>query len=182
MIKEEIREVLSGETLSREATVTTETREDGSSAPVVDTEARTVQIALSSEEPVERAWGVEILTHEERAVDRTRINRGIPILMDHDSKDQVGRLLPESVEVGADKVLRGLAKFGNSQRAQEIFQDILDGIRNTVSVGYQILKMEKDPEQESREGLDTYRASAWMPLEASFVAIPADITVGVGRS
>jgi HK97 family phage major capsid protein len=54
---------------------------------------------------------------------------------------------------------------------------VLDGIRTNISVGYSISKMQKD----SRDG-ETYIAKSWRPMEASLVSIPADVTVGVGRS
>jgi HK97 family phage major capsid protein len=66
-----------------------------------------------------------------------------------------------------------------------VFQDVLDGIRRNVSVGYQIHKaqlveVEGDPEKEG--GQDTYRVTDWEPMEISLLSVPADASVGVGRS
>jgi hypothetical protein len=71
---------------------------------------------------------------------------------------------------------RGL---GKARAAQEIYQDVCDGIRSLVSVGYQIheLKLSK---QSDTEG-DEYLVTDWEPHEGSIVAVPADPTVGVGR-
>ena len=70
--------------------------------------------------------------------------------------------------------------FGKSQLADEVFQDIVDGIRSNVSVGYEITKMEKAKGKQDEEN-PKYRVN-WKPLEASIVSVPADATVGVGRS
>lgn len=48
-----------------------------------------------------------------------------------------------------------------------------------MSVGYVINEMVSDGKQGDRE---IYRATRWMPLEISIVSIPADTSVGVGRS
>jgi HK97 family phage major capsid protein len=61
--------------------------------------------------------------------------------------------------------------------AQEIFQDVVDGIRGNVSVGYRVNKMER-----SASNKDEYLVRSWSPLEVSVVSIPADQSVGVGRS
>ena len=63
--------------------------------------------------------------------------------------------------------------------AQRVRQDMLDGIRPYISVGYRVL--EYVLEKTGKDG-DTYRATKWMPAEVSTVAVPADASVGVGRS
>lgn len=142
----------------------------------VNEEARTVSLAFSSESPVERWFGDEILDHSPEAVDLGRLNDGGALLMDHDYRDQIG--VVERASVDKDKKCRAQVRFGNSARAQEIFQDVLDGIRTKISVGYRINEMVLDRREEDK---DTYRATRWTPLEISFVSIPADATVGVGR-
>lgn len=142
----------------------------------VNEEARTVSLAFSSEQPVERWFGDEVLDHSPGAVDLGRLNDGGALLVDHNPRDQVG--VVEKASVDADKVGRAMVRFGNSQRAQEIFRDVLDGIRTKISVGYRINEMVLDRKDEDKE---TYRATRWTPLEVSFVSIPADASVGVGR-
>ena len=97
--------------------------------------------------------------------------------MDHDSRDHVGVI--ESVTIGADRIGRAIVRFGRSQRADEIFNDVKDGIRNHVSVGYMIHKAILE---ESGEDGDIYRVSDWEPFEVSMVSVPADASVGVGRA
>jgi len=143
----------------------------------INEESRTVQIAISSEEPVERSFGKEILDHTSEAIDLSFLASGrAPLLLDHDPEKQIGVI--ESVELDEQsRRLRAKVRFGKGELAREAFSDVVDGIRANISVGYAISKMEKD----SRNG-DVYRAKSWKPVEASLVSIPADMTVGVGRS
>jgi phage head maturation protease len=92
-------------------------------------------------------------------------------LVGHDTADQVG--VVESFEITADKKLRILARFGRSARAEEIFRDVLDGIRRNASVGYIIHDLVLEKQEED---VATYRVTDWEPLEGSIVAVPADPT------
>ena len=143
----------------------------------INEETRTVELAFSSEAPYARWWGVEILDHSKSAVDLTRLKAGGPLLCDHDARDQIGVI--ESVRIDADRVGRAVVRFGRSARAEEIFRDVVDGIRQNVSVGYAI----DDLVLEAKSGEDeTYRVTRWTPYEVSLVSVPADFTVGVGRA
>jgi HK97 family phage major capsid protein/HK97 family phage prohead protease len=140
----------------------------------IDEKSRTVNIAVSSELPVERSFGKEILIHDTSAIDLAFLASGrAPLLLDHDMERQIGVI--ESVELSNDKKLRAKVRFGRSRLAQEVFQDVVDGIRGNISVGYRVNQME-------RSGKDEYHVRSWSPLEVSVVSIPADPTVGVGRS
>ena len=143
----------------------------------IDQETRTIELAFSSEAPYARWWGVEILDHSKSAVDLTRLKAGGPLLCDHDARDQIGVI--ESVRIDADRVGRAVVRFGRSARAEEVFRDVVDGIRQNVSVGYAI----DDLVLEAKSGEDeTYRVTRWTPYEVSLVSVPADFTVGVGRA
>ena len=146
-------------------------------ASPIDEEKRTVKIAISSEEPVQRSFGNEVLEHSAEAIDLSFLASGrAPLLLDHDPEKQIGVI--ESVDLdGSARRLRATVRFGKGALAREAFDDVLDGIRANISVGYSISKMQKD----SRDG-ETYIAKSWRPMEASLVSIPADVTVGVGRS
>jgi len=81
-----------------------------------------------------------------------------------------------------------VVRFGKSVRASEVFQDVVDGIRQNVSVGYQIHAAvvvgaadNADGEVEMEETA-TYRITDWTPYEVSIVSCPADSSVGIGRS
>jgi len=57
----------------------------------VDEKKRTVSIAVSSELPVERSFGKEILVHEANAIDMAFLASGrAPLLLDHDMERQIG--------------------------------------------------------------------------------------------
>jgi len=138
---------------------------------------RRVTLAFSSEMPVVRAFGVEVLDHSAGAINDSFIGSGrAPLLVDHEMTDQIG--VVEQIELGADRVARARVRFGRSARAEEIYQDVQDGIRANVSVGYVIDEMVLDGERDGRE---VYRATRWTPLEISIVSIPADASVGVRR-
>lgn len=143
----------------------------------IDEDTRRVKMAISSEEPVQRSFGMEVLEHSERAIDLSFLNSGrAPLLLDHDPEKQIGVI--ESVDLdGSARRLRATVRFGRSGLAKEAFDDVTDGIRANISVGYAINKMERDKEMD-----DKYIARSWRPVEASLVSIPADVTVGVGRS
>ncbi|RYH04609.1 phage major capsid protein [Salipiger sp. IMCC34102] len=143
----------------------------------VDEEARTVEVAFSSEEPVERWFGFEVLDHSAQAVDLGRLRDGAAVLWNHNHDVQIGVVL--SATIGGDRRGRATLKFGRSGRAAEIFQDILDEVIRHVSVGYRIKAIrteEKDGEP------DQVTVTEWEPFEISMVSVPADATVGVGRS
>ena len=143
----------------------------------VDVEARTVELAFASELPYERYWGIEILDCTAPAIRMGRLNSGANLLLEHCPDDVVG--VVESVTVGKDRVARAVVRFGKSEDAEEVFQDVIDGIRRNVSVGYLIHKAVL---VETVDDVETYRVTDWEPFEVSLVAIPADPNVGVGRS
>lgn len=142
----------------------------------IDAEARTVSLAFSSETPYERYFGTEVLDHAPQSIRLDRLTNGGPLLVDHDPTDHIGVI--EQVTVGSDRVGRAIVRFGKSARAQEIFQDVQDGIRRHISVGYVIHTMKS----EKADGTEIVRAVDWEPLEISIVSVPADPTVGINRA
>jgi len=143
----------------------------------IDAESRTVELAFSSETPVERWWGLEILDHAKGAMRMDRISRAAPLLLNHCMEEQIGVI--ESVRIDSDKVGRAVVRFSKNAEADEIFLDVVDGIRQNVSVGYMIHEAVLE---QQKEGVDTYRITDWEPMEISIVSIPADTSVGVGRN
>lgn len=143
-----------------------------------DTANRTVELAFSSEIEVERWYGIEILDHSPESVRLDRLRDGGALLVDHDWTDQVGVI--ESVTIDADRRGRAVVRFGRSARADEIFNDIVDGIRKHVSVGYRVLAAKLTETRD--EWQDVYRITDWEPYEISIVSVPADSSVGIGRA
>lgn len=165
-----VRDIYAGDVLHREAQLV---------ADAVDLEARTVAVAFSSTNPVDRFYGDEILDHDPKAVDLGRLQDGAPVLVNHEPADHVGVVVGESVRVEADGRGRARLLFGRSERAAEILQDIADGIRRHVSVGYRVWDATSEQGPNGRE-LVTIRK--WCPLEISVASVPADSSVGVGRT
>ena len=145
----------------------------------IDADARTVRVGVSSEEPVKRSFGMEVIDHSRESMNLDFLNSGrAPLLLNHDMDTQIG--IVESVELDEDaRRLRAIVRFGKGDRASEIFNDVSDGIRQNISVGYRV---DGRVERED-DGEDIVRVST-TPMEISIVSIPADQSslVGVGRS
>lgn len=141
----------------------------------LDEEKRTVELSFSSSAPYERWWGFEILDHGTKSVRLGRLNGSAAVLVNHKTGEHVG--VVESAKVDGEKG-RAVVRFGKSALAEEIFQDVKDGIRKLVSVGYRIHEIKLESE---KDGQATYRVIDWEPYEISIVSIPADTTIGVGR-
>ena len=145
----------------------------------IDTESRTVRVGVSSEEPVKRSFGLEVIDHRTESMNLEFLNSGrAPLLMDHDMERQIG--VVESVELDENaRRLRAIVRFGRGELASEVFNDVVDGIRQNISVGYRL-----DGRVEREDDPDEYYRVATTPMEISIVSIPADQSnlVGVGRS
>ena len=139
----------------------------------VGEDERTIEFPFSSEFPVARYFGNEILDHTREAVDLARLNDGAPLLFNHDPGKVVG--VVERAWIDGQKKRGYVAvKFSRNAFAQEVLADVKDGVLRNVSVGYQIADMEQRGED--------FVATRWSPYEVSVVSIPADPTVGVGRA
>lgn len=132
-----------------------------------------LRFSASSEEPIERFFGTEILVHDKNAVRLERARAGaIPLLFNHDRNDPRGMVDKAEVE---KKRLMVEAHFFDTEAGRELKQMVDDGLRN-VSLAYRLHVVEEDVKR------NTFRATDWEPLEVSIVSVPADPTVGVGRS
>lgn len=152
---------------------------DLSRASHVDEENRRIRIGVSSTEPVERSFGMEVLGHDVGDINMEFIASGrAPLLLDHDMTKQIGVIEEFKLDETAKRTI-AVVRFGKSALAREVFEDVVDGIRMNISVGYRIDKLERT----QRDGEDYYKAQ-WTPMEVSSVSVPADqsVLVGVGRS
>ncbi len=107
----------------------------------VDEENRTVQLAFSSSAPIETWFGQQVLVHEAGCVDLKRINNGGALLVNHNRNDQVG-VVEKAWCDEKDGKCRASVRFSESARGEEIFRDVLSGIRRLVSVGASVQKTE----------------------------------------
>jgi len=134
-----------------------------------------LELSFSSEQEVKRFFGIEVLSHEENAIDWSYLKNSAPLLLEHDPNRLIGVVEDAWLSEGKG---RARVRFSKNSLAREVLQDVRDGIRKNVSVGYQIHSAKL---LEERDGVPVYLIDRWTPLEISFVAVPADITVGVGR-
>jgi len=148
-----------------------------------------LEFPFSSEDPYLRSnwfdepW-VEILGHKESEVDLTRLNAGAPVLLNH-GRDATENAPVRSIGVTKRAWIekgRGYVEVKMSRREGmgPLLQDIEDGIIANVSVGYQI--NERTLIKENKDSPNEYRVTSWLPLEVTLCDIPADATVGIGRS
>jgi HK97 family phage major capsid protein len=147
-------------------------------ASAIDEKARTVELSFASETPVARWFGNEVLQLDGKACDLSRLNDGGAVLVNHDWADQVAVVDRAWIDKPAKKA-RALVRFSRSARGDDIFNDIKDGIRSLVSVGYIVRSMAL---QSEKDGVETHLVTDWQPFEVSLVAVPADSSVGVGRA
>ena len=139
----------------------------------------TVEVRFSSDQEVEMWYGTEVLIHTPEAMDLTDFNSGkCPVMKDHrwSSDYQIAVVVSARIEDGF-----GIAtlKFSNSQQGTEYYNDVIRGIRDNVSVGYDVHEWEiKDADKKESH----YIATKWTPREISFVPFPADKSVGPIRS
>jgi len=140
-----------------------------------DTKADSDQLefSFSSETPVTRYFGDEVLDHDREAVDLTRLNGGAaPLLLNHDPD----RILGIVERAWIDERRRGMARitWATNDLARQVRKDVEAGVMPNISVGYSVLDAEQDA--------GVMRVTRWQPIELSVVSIPADASIGVNRA
>ncbi len=152
---------------------------DLSRSEFVDEENRRVRIGVSSEEPVERSFGMEVLGHSPEEINMEFMESGrAPLLLDHKMDQVIGVVEEFKLDQTAKRTI-AVVRFGRSDLAEEVFRDVLDGIRMNISVGYRVDKLTRMKDKD-----EPYYRASFTPLEISSVSVPADQSrlVGVGRS
>ena len=135
---------------------------------------RTFEFPFSSEFPVERYFGKEVLRHDDKSADFTRLNSGAaPLLWNHDPDRHIG-IVERAYVDKKEKRAYAKVRFSRNKFASEVLEDVKDGILRGISFGYQIRNLE---EQD-----DAFVSDDWLVHEISITPIPADPTIGFGRS
>lgn len=148
-------------------TITRTFRIDGTRA---DEASRTVPCVISTDTPAQRRDYLEVLVHSKDAINLGRAP--LPLLSMHDHQSlPVG--VVEKIRLDGNK-LRGVARFGSSPRAVELFRDVQEGVLRSLSVGYLI--------HETRQQGDSIYVTQWEPVEVSAVPIPLDSGAGFFRN
>ncbi|ECO7735907.1 phage major capsid protein [Salmonella enterica] len=147
---------------------------------------RIIEIAFSSEAEYTRTYFTEsgeavqlaeILLHGEENVDLSVINDNASLLWNHDFDRHLGVVVAGSARIDADRVGRALVKFSKvGQLANETYEKVIEGTLSKVSVGYEVISGKPD----LARGL--FIVDRWRPYELTLCSVPADSSVGVGRS
>jgi HK97 family phage prohead protease len=129
-----------------------------------------IEATLSTDTPVQMGDNEEVLLHSPENIEFHTAR--LPLLLNHDPAEQIG--IVEGLRIMGNKLM-GKIRLASDDKAQEIYQDIRDGIRENLSIGYQVLKAHFD--DMGRKIVTKYRV-----MEVSLVPIPADQNAGIGRS
>ena len=123
---------------------------------------------LATETPVDRNGVDEVLLISPKTVELH--TKDVPLLDNHNQGRQIG--IVEQIQVVGKKLI-GRIRFATDKYSQEIMEDVKEGIRQNLSIGYQVLSHYYD---EGKKYVDRFKV-----LEASVVSIPADANSGFGR-
>lgn len=148
----------------------------------VKNDAREATLTFSSETPVPRWYdGNEILLHGPDNVDLSRLRAMGAGLLNHNASMIVGPVKRVWIE---DKRGKAVLGFDEDDLGNSCLAKVTSGSLRGVSVGYQINQYRRLEENETWEGYTgpAIIATRWTPYEISLTPIPADATVGVGRS
>lgn len=146
-------------------------RDAAAGAPPVD--ENVLRFSASSETPVHRWGDIEILRHDDQSVMLDRLRSLGSALVNHDPNQRAARI---DVAAVVNRRLEIEVRFGSTEFAQQIRQEVADGLLRGISIGYRVNVWEID------EATRTYTATNWEPFEVTFTPVPADASVGPGRS
>lgn len=151
-----------------------------------------LHISASSEIPyLRQSWWddpwIEVLGHKPGECDLSRFQGGSGVVLaNHDRYTthgntplaSIGKI--EGASLGGGRMEADLV-ISRREALADLRQDIADDLVRNVSIGYTI--EERVLTRQGKDGeADEYRVTRWMPFEISLVDIPADATVGLGRS
>lgn len=149
----------------------------------VNQEERSVTLSFASEEPYERWFGAEVLQVDEGSMDLSRFHNGLGCLLyNHDRDKVIGHVDAVWLE---DNRAYAKVRFDEDDKSEEVYQKVLSGTLQGVSVGYRVLQYDEvainETACEGRIKGPCYLARRWEPYELSIVSVPADPSVGIGR-
>jgi HK97 family phage major capsid protein len=141
---------------------------------------RKYTFSVSSEVAIERWFGMEVLSHDEGAIDKRYLKGGLSVM----AADQIGGHwgtqvgIFENGRIEGGK-LKGDVRFSRSAKGQEVEGDVQDRIRTQVSLGYRVMKAKVVKGEGGKP--DTWNATRWMPVEVHILPLAADVSVGLER-
>ena len=144
---------------------------------------RQFELSFSSEEPYQRWFGVEILDHDPESVDLSRLNDIGVLLFNHERDEVIGKIDRAWIEAGRGKAI---VTLDDDEASEKIRKKMESGTLKGVSVGYMVDVWESVAagavSTNGKHQGPCEVATRWTPFEISIVSVPADPTVGVGRS
>lgn len=153
---------------------------------LVDEDSRSVSVIFSSENPVRRWFGEEILLHGPENVDLERLESVGSALMNHNPNVIVGSLEDVAIE---DNKGKATVRFDDDEEGDKALKKVRSGSLKGISVGYRVAEFVELLEDNSWTDESTKKvykgpgmiATKWEPIEISFTPIPADSSAQVGR-
>ncbi|MCE5315172.1 MAG: peptidase [Armatimonadota bacterium] len=153
----------------------------------VDGQDRTFELSFSSETPVSRWWGNEILSHDSNAPKLDRLNDGGVLLYNHDTKIQsvLGPVIKAWLDESTRKC-RAVVRFDTDEDAEKVFRKVDSGTLRNVSFAYinnsimEVKAGQKSPDGRFDGPCDI--VTSWTAYEISITPVPADNNVGLGRN
>lgn len=118
----------------------------------------------------------EVLDHSEGSIDLSRLSNGAALLFNHKRDIQIGLIDSPSIENGRCYVN---AKLSNAPDVASYKTRVEEGILKDTSIGYEVT--DEGTQIGEIDGIPAYKFK-FAIHEASLVTIPADPTVGLGRS
>ena len=135
-------------------------------------------ISVSSDQPVKMgSLGIEVLDHSPSAIDLSKAQHGLSVLMEHDPIRAVA--MADNPRVANSKLRFDITSWRSSKEAQEAKADYENKSLRHVSIGYKRNTIQDLPDID---GVRAFKTTSWTPHEISFTSVPADTSVGVGRS
>lgn len=146
----------------------------------LDRDARTFEVVWTTGAKVRRDSFWDGVYYEELGLKKSevrmeRLKNGAPFLDNHGFTEARGVKqtlgVIDSAKLVSGKEGTAVVRLSKRAEADGILDDIADGILRHVSVGYDIHKFEKVSEED---GIPTFRATDWEPIEISLVPAGAD--------
>ncbi len=151
----------------------------------VEEGSRTVELSFSSESPVTRWNTTEYLSHSPGAADFKRFEEMGVLLWNHRSDQPIGAIEKVWIDEATRKG-KALVRFDDDEESDKVYRKVLSGSLKGVSVGYRVNNWEEvrsgSVSSDGRFNGPCFVATRWEGLEISIVSVPADSSVGIGRS
>lgn len=145
---------------------------------ITDPDKKRIELTFSSENPVDRWFGKEILMHNADNLDLSRLNSA---LFNHNPDQIIGRV--EDIRIERKKT-KGTIVFDDDELSQQVWSKVQSGSLKGTSIGYAIQAFKELQKDETWRGYEgpAYVATKWAIHEVTLTPIPADSTVGIGRA